>query len=75
MTLEAGEMEQLSVFGIGKLAEQCKSVNQRVLCLAAYSGQTWMSHNPNFQQDSSSSAENYFNISKMDFKFCKKNNS
>lgn len=46
MTLEAGEREQLSVFGIGKLAEQCKSVEQRVLCLAAYSRQTWMSHNP-----------------------------
>ena len=46
MTLEAGEREQLSVFGIGKLVEQWKSVEQRVFCLAAYSGQTWMSHNP-----------------------------
>lgn len=46
MTLEAGEREQLSVFGTEKLAEQCKSVEQRVLCLAAHSEQTLMSHNP-----------------------------
>lgn len=46
MTLKAGEREQLSVFGIVKLAEQYKSVDQRVLCLATYSGQIWMSHSP-----------------------------
>lgn len=46
MTLEAGEREQLNVFGIGKLAEQCKSVDQRVLHLAVHSGQIWMSHDP-----------------------------
>lgn len=31
VTLKAGEREQLSAFGIGKLAEQCKSVDQSAL--------------------------------------------
>lgn len=38
MTLEVGEREQLSVFGIRKLAEQCKSVKQKASLLAVSSG-------------------------------------